>query len=197
MPEVIHSVAKGVKPARRLAAIPRAGYEYRGSGRNRSSELRHYRDPGLFNWVMLEADDSQFKALDDVVVAERVDGSYEFVQVNFDGRLGKGTSWTGPGFLSSPGKGTSMLAKWAASFARVAAMGRIHSACLKTNRPPSADFRKGLVGNRVSLGKLDAGLRKSVEDECGGRAEAENLFQLVLFLGRATGISRLRAIASR
>ena len=179
-PEDIQSVAKRVKPAIKTAAIPRAGYEYQDLA-GIEVLLRHYRDPGLFNWVKLEADDSQFKALDDVV-AERVDGSYEFVQVKFtvDSERYE-LDW--PWLLEKSGKGTSMLAKWAASFARVAAMGRIHSACLKTNRPPSADFRKGLVGNRVSLVKLDAGLRKSVEDECGGRAEAEIFFSSFNFLG--------------
>lgn len=179
-PEDIQSVAKAVKPAIKTAAIPRAGYEYQDLA-GIEVLLRHYRDPGLFNWVKLEADDSQFKALDDVV-AERVDGSYEFVQVKFtvDSERYE-LEW--PWLLEKSGKGTSMLAKWAASFARVAAMGRIHSACLKTNRPPSAAFRKGLVGSRVSLDKLEAGLRKSVEAECGGHAEAELFFNAFDFLG--------------
>lgn len=179
-PEDIQSVAKAVKPAIKTAAIPRAGYEYQDLA-GIEVLLRHYRDPGLFNWVKLEADDSQFKALDDVV-AERVDGSYEFVQVKFtvDSERYE-LEW--PWLLEKSGKGTSRLAKWAASFARVAAMGRIHSACLKTNRPPSAAFRKGLVGSRVSLDKLEAGLRKSVEAECGGHAEAELFFNAFDFLG--------------
>lgn len=179
-PEDIQPVTKGVRPAIKTAAIPRAGYEYQDLA-GIEVLLKHYRDPGLFNWVKLEADDSQFKALDDVV-AERVDGSYEFVQVKFtvDSERYE-LEW--PWLLEKSGKGTSMLAKWAASFARVAAMGRIHSACLKTNRPPSAAFRRGLVGSRVSLDKLEAGLRKSVEAECGGHAEAELFFNSFDFLG--------------
>jgi hypothetical protein len=61
------------------AAIPRAGYEYQDLA-GIEVLIRHYRDPDLYAWVMLEADDSAFRALDDVVAA-RKDGSYEFVQV--------------------------------------------------------------------------------------------------------------------
>lgn len=179
-PEVPQPSASRPKLAIKTAAIPRAGYEYQDLA-GIEVLLRQYRDPALFNWVKLEADDSQFKALDDVV-AERVDGTYEFVQVKFtvdSERFELDWEW----LLEKTAKGTSMLAKWAKSFARVAAMGKIHSACLKTNRPPSAEFRKGLVGNRVSMDKLDGGLRKSVEAECGGPAEAKLFFDSFDFLG--------------
>lgn len=168
------------KSAIKTAAIPRAAYEYQDLA-GIEVLLRQYRDPDLFNWVMLEADDSLYKALDDVV-AERTDGTYEFIQVKFtvdSGRYELDWDW----LLEKSPKGTSMLAKWAKSFARVAAMGKIHSACLKTNRHPSSEFRRSLVGNRVSLEKLDENLRKSVEAECGGAAEAKLFFDLFDFLG--------------
>jgi hypothetical protein len=172
------------QPAIKTAAIPRIGYEYQDLA-GIEVLLRQYRDPALFNWVKLEADDSQFKALDDVV-AERTDGTYEFVQVKFtvdSGRYELDWDW----LLEKSTKGTSMLAKWAKSFARVAAMGTIHSACLKTNRPPSSEFRKSLTGSRVSLEKLDEDLRKSLEAECGGAAEAKLFFDSFDFLGEQPG----------
>ncbi|NII11289.1 ATP-binding protein [Oleiagrimonas sp. C23AA] len=172
------------RPAIKAAAIPRLGYEYQDLA-GIEVLLRQYRDPALFNWVKLEADDSQFKALDDVV-AERVDGTYEFVQVKFtvdSGRYELDWDW----LLHKSKNGTSMLAKWAKSFARVAAMGTIHSACLKTNRPPSSEFQKSLIGNRVSLERLDKNLRKSLEAECGGAAEAKLFFDSFDFLGERPG----------
>ena len=67
-----------------------------------------------------------FPALDDVVAA-RKDGSFEFVQVKFtvdSERYELDWGW----LLDKTKNGTSMLAKWAKSLARIAAMGPIHSA---------------------------------------------------------------------
>ena len=66
-----------IKPA----AIPRAGYEYQDLV-GMEVLIRQYRNPDLYAWVQLEADDSNYRALDDVVAA-RKDGSYEFVQAKF------------------------------------------------------------------------------------------------------------------
>jgi hypothetical protein len=66
-----------IKPA----AITRAGYEYQDLA-GIEVLIRQYRDPELYAWVLLEADDTNYRALDDVVAA-RKDGSYEFVQVKF------------------------------------------------------------------------------------------------------------------
>lgn len=173
------------KTAVKTATITRVAYEYQDLA-GIEVLLRQYRDRALFNWVKLEADDSQFKALDDVV-AERADGTYELIQVKFTvdaGRYELDWDW----LLDKTTKGTSMLAKWAKTFARVAAMGKIYSACLKTNRHPSSEFRTSLDGNRVSLEKLDEDLRKSVEAECGGAAEAKLFFDSFDFLGEQPGL---------
>src|SRR5437870_5723647 len=62
-----------IKPA----AIPRAGYEYQDLV-GIEVLIRHYRDPELYAWVQLEADDTTYRALDDVVAA-RKNGSFEFI----------------------------------------------------------------------------------------------------------------------
>ena len=165
-----------IKPA----AIPRAGYEYQDLA-GIEVLIRQYRDPELYEWVLLEADDTVYRALDDVV-AVRKDGSYDFVQVKFtvdSVRYELDWDW----LLAKTKKGTSMLEKWAKSLSRVAEMGPIHSAGLKTNRIPSAEFAKCLKGKIVDLDLLPKETRKSVECSCGGAAEAKAFFRTFKFSG--------------
>ena len=165
-----------IKPA----AIPRTGYDYQDLA-GIEVLIRQYRDPELYAWVILEADDADNRALNDVVAA-RKDGSYEFVQVKFtvdSDRYGLDWDW----LLAKAKNGTSILEKWSKSLAHVAAMGPIHSASLKTNRIPSKEFAKCLKGKRVDLGFLPKKIRKSVEGACGGAADAEAFFRIFDFLG--------------
>lgn len=164
----------------KAAAIPRAAYEYQDLA-GIEVLLRQYRDPGLFKWVLLEADDTKYRSLDDVVAA-RTDDTFEFVQVKFtvDSERYE-LDW--PWLLAKTKAGTSMLDKWSKSLARVAAMGPVHSACLKTNRPPSAEFAKCLNGSRVALDLLDEATRAAVEAECGGADAAKDFFGAFDFLG--------------
>lgn len=164
----------------KTAAIPRAGFEYQDLA-GIEVLLRQYRDPELFKWVLLEADDTLYKSLDDVVAA-RIDGAYEFVQVKFTVDSEKyELDW--PWLLAKKKNGTSMLDKWSKSLARVSAMGPLHSACLKTNRVPSAEFAKCLKGYRVELDLLDEDIRAAVEAECGGADAANDFFGAFDFLG--------------
>lgn len=161
------------------AAIPRAGYEYQDLA-GIELLIRMYRDPELYAWVMLEADDTDCRALDDVVAA-RKDGSYEFLQIKFtvdSDRYELDWDW----LLAKTKKGTSMLEKWAKSLARVAALGPIHSAGLKTNRMPSAEFAKCLKGTRVDVDLIPEEIRESVESACGGAAGAKTFFRTFDFL---------------
>lgn len=162
------------------AAIPRAGYDYQDLA-GIEILIRHYRDPDLYEWVMLEADESAFRALDDVVAA-RKDGSFELVQIKFtvdSERYELDWSW----LLDKSDKGTSLLAKWSASLARVSAMGPAHSAGVKTNRLPSESFSKCLSGTRVDFDLVPEGLRDSVAAECGGTDAAKAFFQTFEFFG--------------
>jgi hypothetical protein len=165
-----------IKPA----AITRAGYEYQDLA-GIEVLIRQYRDPELYAWVQLEADDTNYRALDDVVAA-RKDGSYELVQVKFtvdSDRYELDWDW----LLAKTKNGTSMLEKWAKSLVRVVAMGPVHSAGLKTNRIPSAEFAKCLKGSRVDIDLLPKEIRESVESVCGGAAEARTFFLTFDFLG--------------
>lgn len=155
------------------AAIPRAGYEYQDLA-GIEVLISQYRDPDLYAWIKLEADDTEYRALDDVV-AKRMDGSYELMQVKFTvdpNRYKLDWDW----LLTKSEKGTSLLKKWVKAFDRVAAMGPIHSASLKTNRIPSAEFAKCLKGTRVDLDLISKDIRETVESECGGAAKAKMFF---------------------
>ena len=172
-----------IKPA----AIPRAGYEYQDLA-GIEVLIRQYRDPELYAWVQLEADDTAYRALDDVVAA-RKDGSFEFIQVKFtvdSNRYELDWEW----LLSKTKNGTSMLEKWAKSLARVAALGPIHSAGLKTNRTPSAKFAKYLKGSRVDIDLLPRDIREVVEGACGGTGAAERFFSDFDFLGGLPDLDR-------
>jgi hypothetical protein len=172
-----------IKPA----AIPRAGYEYQDLV-GIEVLIRQYRDPDLYAWVQLEADDTSYRALDDVVAA-RKDGSYEFLQVKFtvdSDRYELDWEW----LLAKAKNGTSMLEKWAKSLARVAEKGPIHSAGLKTNRIPSAEFSKYLNGERIDLELLPGTIRESVEAACGGTAKAKVFFSVFDFWGGLPDLNR-------
>ena len=157
----------------KATTITRAGYEFQDLV-GIEMLIRHYRDPNLFEWVQIESDDPNAKALDDVV-ALRKDGSVEYVQVKFtvdsekypldwDWLLGKTTN------------GTSMLDKWAKSFRKATAYGPIHSARLKTNRVPIDAIAACMENNKILLAKLDTETRRLVEAECGGPTEATDFF---------------------
>ena len=155
------------------AAIPRAGYEFQDLA-GIEVLIRHFRDPELYAWVALEADDTAYRALDDVVAA-RKDGSYELVQVKFTvdpSRYRLDWDW----LLSKSDGGSSLLEKWARTLARVGALGPVHAG-LKTNRVPNSDFAAALQGGRVQLDLLRADLRTAVEAACGGAASAKVFFR--------------------
>lgn len=168
-------------------AIPRAGYEYQDLV-GIEVLIRQYRDPDLYAWVQLEADDTNYRALDDVVAA-RKDGSYEFVQVKFTVDADSyelDWGW----LLAKPKKGRSMIEKWAKSLARVAAMGPIQSAVFKTNRKPSAEFAKCLKGSRVDLDLLPKEILELAEAACGGAAETKKFFHAFDFYGDLPDLDR-------
>ncbi|WP_417247224.1 hypothetical protein [Celeribacter sp.] len=112
-------------PKIKPTAITRAGYEYQDLV-GIEVLIRHFRDPNLFEWVEIESDDTEAKALDDVV-ALRKDGAVEYTQVKFTVNPAKyflDWDW----LLKKKANGTSMLAKWAASFFKAKALGRLHKA---------------------------------------------------------------------
>lgn len=153
--------------------------------------IRHYRDPMLFEWVQLESDDPSARSLDDVV-AKRMDGSVEYTQVKFTVNPAEyPLDWDY--LLTKKPNGTSMLAKWASSFARAKENGVIHSAQLKTNRIPSPDFAACMNGTTIDLSKVPASVLALVETECGGQAQATAFFGTFAFTAGHLDLDRLES----
>ncbi|WP_018096623.1 ATP-binding protein [Sinorhizobium meliloti] len=172
-------------------AIIRAGYEFQDLV-GIETLIRFYRQPHLFDWIMLEADENAYGSLDDVVAA-RSDGTFEFTQVKFtvDEEIHY-LDWNW--LLAKKPNGTSMLSKWVKSLARVRALGPIHSSCLRTNRPPSAAFEAALNGQRrIELARVDPALRARIEEECGGPADAAAFFNTFEFQSLPENLDSLEA----
>lgn len=160
------------------AAIPRAGYDYQDLV-GIEILIRFFRDPQLFEWVSVEADDPETRSLDDVV-AYRRDGTVELIQVKFtvdQDRFHLDWDW----LLKKSERGTSLLKKWSLAFFRAQAHGPVHAASLRTNRVPSPQFLSHMEGNRVRLDRLDPNIRGRVTAECGGEVNAECFFESFTF----------------
>jgi hypothetical protein len=160
------------------AGIPRTGFEYQDLI-GIELLIGFYRDPSLYTWVKLEAEDPGVGSLDDVV-ASRLDGSLDLVQVKFtpdpESYL---LDWDW--LLETKGKGTSRLAKWAHSLEEAKKLGPINSAVLRTNRRPSADFAEALSAHRIELRCVGSELRTRIEDELGGPEHADAFFAEFIF----------------
>ena len=141
--------------------------------------LSFFRDPDKYRWVELDSEDPEVGYLDDVVAA-RGDGSYEVIQVKFTVDPDKySLDWDW--LLEKKPNGTSRLFKWAESLNRVAGLGEIHSARLRTNRQPDAEFQKSLIGGRVDISRINEIQRRRIENELGGQEAASDFFSRFLF----------------
>lgn len=139
--------------------------------------LRMFRDPNLYAWVSLEADDAQFRSIDDVVAC-RADGSYELLQVKFTpdpAQAGVELSWEW--LLDRPKpRSTSLIQKWTKTVNEHANAGQLSSARLRTDRRPDAAFTECLVGSRVDYDRVPAPIRTDIERQVGGEAPARMFF---------------------
>lgn len=175
-------------PAIKPTAIPRAGYDFQDLV-GIELLIRFFRNPDLFQWVTLESDDPETRSLDDVVALRR-DGSVELIQVKFTvdgGRFPLDWEW----LLAKKRRGTSLLAKWSSAFARAEALGPVHSASLRTNRVPSAEFRACLERDRIDPSRLGPDLRARMVAECGGEAQTERFFREFAFVTGLPDLDRL------
>ncbi|HDS1695119.1 MULTISPECIES: ATP-binding protein [unclassified Pseudomonas] len=150
--------------------------------------------PSLYEWVKFEADDErEAQGLDDIV-AQRPDGSVEFIQVKFtvDGfDPGNALSWD---WLTrrKGQRGKSLLEKWAGAFFRVG-LARLSRARLITNRRPDATFALHLVDNKVRWSSLPEALREELMPHLGGTGNAERFFEHFEFLHSFAGYESLTA----
>ena len=125
------------------AAIARAGFEYQDLV-GIEVLINFFRDPTLYQWVELESEEPQVGYLDDVVAA-RTDGRFEYIQVKFTSDPDAymlGWDW----LLERKPRGTSRLKKWSSSLLKIAALGPVYIAQLRTNRRPDPEFQTHSTG---------------------------------------------------
>jgi len=157
----------------KTAGIPRAGFEYQDLI-GIEILVRFYRDPSLYNWVELEAENDEFGALDDIVAA-RTDGSFEVTQVKFTPNAEEhALCWDW--LLAKKPKGTCLLRKWSDSLKRVEKQGPIATAQLRTNRRPDAEISAALRGKRIDFDVIEVKRRHAIAAELGGEEIARRFF---------------------
>jgi hypothetical protein len=169
----------------KTAGIPRTGFEYQDLI-GIEVMLKFYRNPDLFDWIKLEADDPQVGKLDDVVAA-RKDGSFELMQVKFTVDTQKyllDWDW----LLKKKKKGTSLLQKWSHALTTTKSLGSIRSAKLRTNRQPSSAFQISLDGHFVDFDKIANDQKTKLSLELGNEATARDFFKQFEFSHSEQGV---------
>ena len=140
--------------------------------------INFYRKRNLYEWVKIEAEESEFRSIEDVV-AYRPDGLYELTQVKFTvdpddpaNRL----SWK---WLTEIKKknGSSLLQKWAPTTLRHIEAGTLGWAGLKTDRVPDPAFGKCLKDGKIDCSMLSAEVRAKIEEQIGSNGEVEVFFE--------------------
>ena len=159
------------------AGILRAGFQYQDLVAIEVL-INFYRDRNLYEWVQLEAEDSEFRSIEDVVAC-RPDGLYELTQVKFtvdpdapDNRLSWKWLTENSGVLKK-----SLLQKWAATTLHHKSAGTLAWAALKTDRVPDAEFGERLKGNKVDYSRLSAEVKAKLKDQLGSHEKAESFFK--------------------
>lgn len=136
-----------------------------------------YRNRNLFEWVQVEAEDSKFRAIEDVVAC-RPDGLYELTQVKFTADPDASANRLSWKWLTKiDGKNRrSLLQKWAATTLRHKAAGTLACAALKTDLIPDAEFGECLKGKKVDYSVVSEEVKAKIEEQLGLHEEAESFF---------------------
>ena len=135
-----------------------------------------YRQPSLYKWVQVDAEDQSFRSIEDIVAC-RSDGLYELTQVKFtpDPEIAANSlSW---GWLTHKSQsGTSLLQKWADTTLYHVNNGSLFRAALRTDRIPDESFCACLNGHRVQYALLSENDRTVVETQLGSTEIAKVFF---------------------
>ena len=127
----------------------RAGFQYQDLVAIETL-INFYRQRDLYAWVQLEAEDQEFRSIEDVVAC-RPDGLYELTQVKFTAdpdAPANNLSWK---WLTANG-GTRKSPYYRNGPRQLSIMktaGTLAQAALKTDRVPDAAFAKCLKGKKV------------------------------------------------
>lgn len=142
--------------------------------------IEFLRDRDSYDWIMVEAEETDFRAIDDVVAC-RKDGKFELTQVKFtpdptEHRL----SWRW--LTDHKPKGTSLVEKWAQTVLRHKHDGTLARAILKTDRRPDDEFEECLCESHVEYDRLDPTIKRVVDEQIGSSLEAAEFFECFEFI---------------
>lgn len=160
----------------------RAGFQYQDLVAIETL-INFYRQRNLYSWVQLEAEDRDFRAIEDVVACTP-DGLYELMQVKFTADPNKSSNslnWT---WLTVNGgvRRKSLLEKWAKTTLRHKEAGRLARAILKTDRVPDAAFARCLRGTKVDYSRVSAEDKANVVKQLGSNEAARSFFESFEFI---------------
>ena len=138
--------------------------------------INFYRQRGLYDWVQLEAEDRDFRSVEDVV-ARRPDGRYELTQVKFTADPEASTNSLSWAWLTErSGSRKSLLQKWAPTTLHHQAAGTLARAALKTDRIPDASFKQCLKGTKVDYTLVSTANKAVIEEQLGSPEAAQTFF---------------------
>ena len=145
--------------------------------------IEFYRQRDLYAWVQLEAEQQEFRSIEDVVAC-RPDGRYELTQVKFTAdpnALSNTLSWE---WLTANGgaRKKSLLQKWAQTTLHHKEARTLASAALKTDRIPDADFARCLKETTVDYSLIPAQAKGKVDEQLGSAQAAQSFFQSFYFV---------------
>ena len=142
-----------------------------------------YGNRNLYEWVQLEAEESEFRSIEDVVAC-RPDGRYELTQVKFTAdphASANRLSWTWLTKIDGKNR-RSLLQKWAATTLQHKVAGTLACAALKTDRIPDAEFGECLKGKKVDYSVVSEEVKAKLEDQLGSHEDAESFFDSFEFV---------------
>ena len=135
-----------------------------------------YRQRDLYDWVQLEAEDQDFRSVEDVV-ARRPDGCYELTQVKFTAdpeASANSLSWAW--LTERRGSRKSLLQKWTPTTLHHRAAGTLARAALKTDRIPDTSFERCLKGTKVDYTLVSTANKAVIEEQLGSPEAAKTFF---------------------
>ena len=135
-----------------------------------------YRQRDRYDWVQLEAEDRDFRSVEDVV-ARRADGRYELTQVKFTAdpeAPANSLSWRW--LTERNGARKSLLQKWTPTTLQHQAAGTLARAALKTDRIPDASFQQCLTGTKIDYALVPTANKTVIEEQLGSPEAAQAFF---------------------
>ena len=157
------------------AGLIRAGFQYQDLVAIEIL-INFYRQRGLYDWVQLEAEERDFRSVEDVV-ARRPDGRYELTQVKFTADPEASTNSLSWAWLTErSGSRKSLLQKWAPTTLHHQAAGTLARAALKTDRIPDASFKQCLKGTKVDYTLVSTANKAVIEEQLGSPEAAQTFF---------------------